>query len=129
MLMEVIIVYFDYCQVINNLMVWLVKLFCNEFFGCDFFIWFGECCDMKCVFGKKQDLEMCVCDCGYWGLDCVNLCFGGVVILCNNNGVCNSIIGECECKVNYNGILDCGKCLIGWIGLDCFFVLVFLNWL
>lgn len=48
--------------------------------------------------------EICVCYYGYWGLECLNICFGGVVNLCNNNGMCNVIMGECECNVNYNGM-------------------------
>lgn len=102
----------------------MVKFFCNEFFGRDFFIWFGKDCDWKCIFGKKIDFEICICYYGYWGLECGNFCFGGVVIFCNNNGMCDSGIGKCECYVNYNGIDDCSVCFFGWIGVDCFFVLV-----
>lgn len=81
-----------------------MKYFCNEFFGREFFIWFGEWCERKCIFGKKLVFEICVCYYGYWGLECLNICFGGVVNLCNNNGMCNVIMGECECNVNYNGM-------------------------
>lgn len=38
--------------------------------------------------------------------------------------MCDSVIGKCECYVNYNGIEDCSVCFFGWIGVDCFFVLV-----
>ena len=126
--MEVIIAYADYCQAINNLTVWPAKPLCNEFLGRDFPIWFGERCDMKCVFGKKLDSETCVCDRGYWGSDCANRCPGGSARPCHNNGVCNSVTGECECKANYNGALDCGKCSFGWTGSDCSLALVSLNW-
>lgn len=129
MSMEVIIAYADYCQAINNLTVWPAKPLCNEFLGRDFPIWFGERCDMKCVFGKKLDSESCVCDHGYWGSECANPCPGGAATPCNNNGVCNSVTGECECTANYNGTLDCGKCSSGWTGSDCSLALVSLNWL
>ena len=129
MSMEVIIEYADYCQAVNNLTVWPAKPLCNEFPGRDFPIWFGKRCDRKCVFGKKLDEETCACYHGYWGSDCANPCPGGAATPCNNNGVCDSVTGRCECNANHNGALDCGKCSLGWTGSDCSLALVSLNWL
>ena len=127
MSMEVIIAYADYCQAINNLTVWPAKPLCNEFPSRDFPIWFGKDCDRKCVFGKKIDSETCICYRGYWGPECASPCPGGAERPCNNNGVCDSVTGNCECHANYNGTVDCGRCSSGWTGSDCSLALVTLS--
>lgn len=124
MSLEVIIAYSDYCQAVNNLTIWPAKPLCNEFPGREFPIWFGTSCDRKCLFGEKVDSNTCVCYRAYWGPECANPCPGGAATPCNNNGVCDSVTGKCECHANYNRTEDCGSCSSGWTGRDCSLALV-----
>lgn len=68
-------------------------------------------------------------------MDCLNFCFGGLREMCNGYGVCSVINGICECELywkgnviilfdesNFNLLLLCSKCIVGWMGVDCFIV-------
>ena len=117
--MEVVIAFSDYCQATQSLAVWPAKPLCNEFPGRNFPVWFGSNCNKLCVFGVKEDPNLCSCFRGYWDTDCSKVCPGGAAAPCNNNGVCDRLTGACRCHGNWNGTQDCGLCSEGWIGKDC----------
>lgn len=48
-------------------------------------------------------LGSCVCDRGYWGDDCTQVCPGGADSPCSDAGVCDQNTGECYCACGYSG--------------------------
>ncbi|CAH3039802.1 unnamed protein product, partial [Pocillopora meandrina] len=104
--------------------------------------WIGSRCNTRCVFGyprpdiNSTDGVSCKCEQNYWGVDCANLCPGGLRETCNGHGVCSVTNGTCECEphwkgnisAEYNAPIDennsvspipCSRCTPGWTGADC----------
>lgn len=78
-----------------------------------------------CVFGKVLNIsEVCECDFGFYGVNCLGICFGGKGCVCNNYGICDVVIGKCFCEFNWWGNENCIVCLIGWMGNDCLIVVI-----
>lgn len=123
----------DYCQSALHLVTWPAQELCNKFTKEQFPYWIGKRCDIACIFGKPEpsqndtiDLE-CRCLEGYWGLQCENLCPGGLFNVCNGHGTCDQRNGTCSCEPRWRGrpgnaeesTLPCSVCTEGWIGADC----------
>lgn len=125
MSMDIIIAFSSTCQSTLNLLSWPAKLLCNEFPSKRFPNWIGRNCTTLCVFGKaaSYDPDVCVCNQGYFGVNCSGICYGGSGNTCNKHGICNNKTGECECELNWRGNKNCTRCTIGWTGKDCSFAI------
>ena len=74
-----------------------------------------------CVNGECQDYVNCVCEPGYWSLDCSRMCPGGANNPCTGNGQCDAGAtgsGQCFCNTGYGGA-DCQDCDTGHWGAAC----------
>lgn len=49
----------------------------------------GEYCEFVCVFGKKNIINGCECDFGYWNIICDGICLGGYFKFCFGYGNCD----------------------------------------
>lgn len=121
--MDVIIAFSTTCQNILKLPFWPAKYLCNSFPGKDFPNWIGINCTTPCQFGKASanNLDICVCNKGYFGTNCSGICYGGPANTCNQHGSCDNITGECACEINWRGNENCTRCSYGWTGSDCSF--------
>ena len=135
--MLAVVAYSDYCQVALNLSSWPARELCSEFPDQQFPYVAGPQCEALCLFGypvpsqNGSDGIRCVCEPGYWGNDCANLCPGGIWNVCNGNGVCDAMNGTCGCDAHWRGnvtasagranssSLPCSRCTEGWQGSDC----------
>lgn len=79
----------------------------------------GEYCEFVCVFGKKNLINGCECDFGYWNIICDEICLGGYFKFCFGYGNCDQFFGICQCLVNRCGLEDCLLCFFGWFGENC----------
>ena len=137
-----VVTFADYCQNTLNLSEWPGKELCHHFVDQRFPYWIGSRCNTRCVFGyprpdiNSTDGVSCKCEQNYWGVDCANLCPGGLRETCNGHGVCSVTNGTCECEphwkgnisAEYNAPIDennsvspipCSRCTPGWTGADC----------
>ena len=119
--LDAVIEYADFCQIALDLQIWPAQPLCNAFGDAPFPVWIGDECNILCSFGVKhpQDRNVCVCDKGYWGESCSNVCAGGSQNPCNGVGVCDVLSGKCLCPINWQSASDCSRCSPGWIGSDC----------
>ena len=101
----------------------------------------GESCT-ACVFGTVTS-NGCECFETHWGVACDSICPVGPLGACNTFGVCDSVVGGCNCFSRYHGsqtsavlywsnfissttmvkVADysCDTCADGWLGNDCYF--------
>ena len=119
--LEPVIEYADFCQVALGLPDWPAQPLCNEFGDAAFPFWIGDSCNILCAFGSRHldDRNVCICDSGYWGVPCNEVCPGGSINPCSGHGICNALSGICTCLPNWKGALDCSLCTPGWLGADC----------
>ena len=78
--------------------------------------WLKELC-AECGMGLADATGGCVCEKGFWGVSCDQVCPGGGVAPCTNHGDCG-IDGKCHCHGHWDGH-QCNLCSPGWIGVDC----------
>jgi hypothetical protein len=74
-----------------------------------------------CVNGACMDYVNCVCEPGYWSLDCSRMCPGGATNPCTGHGQCDAGAtgsGQCFCNEGYGGS-DCQDCDNGHWGPEC----------
>ena len=111
----------DQCQVLLNLSYWPARPLCTIFSGQRFPYWIGDYCEVPCIFGhaKPDNKSQCVCDAGFWGMNCTEECPGGAANPCSRNGACDKRTGICECKANWNKDSNCSTCKEGWSGEFC----------
>lgn len=109
-----------------NLLSLLGKGFCNVILGGCYNDWVGVNCIIKCEVGWFID-GGCKCDNGYWGINCLRECFGGVVNFCYGNGKCDIRSGKCYCYLNWDESENCFKCVFGWIGKLCLVVVLIIE--
>lgn len=48
-----------------------------------------------------NESEVCICDLGFYGINCFGICLGGSGWVCNNYGICDVVIGKCLCEFNW----------------------------
>lgn len=66
-------------------------------------------------FERKGSELVCVCEPGFWGERCQNICQARCS---QETRHCSSMDGQCECTPNWDQ-LDCDRCEDGWYGPDC----------
>ena len=115
-----IISFADDCQISKNLTVWPAKETCGEFESeINLYPFMAELCSPDCPFGERSSsASECVCEDGYWGMNCTNVCPGGAGNPCNGFGTCDRN-GSCNCPVNWQGSIDCSRCSDGWLNDNC----------
>ena len=136
---HILVTFVDHCRYVLRIEDDdLLKPFCGIFLDDYFSSWSGANCSQSCVYGVWRENitwsrngtsgieNRCICEDGYWGENCTELCPGGVLHTCNNNGVCNLQNGSCTCRgnristyVNQTDKLPCSECLPGWKGAEC----------
>ena len=128
----------DRCESFLGLQDNLLKPFCRIKLSDYFPTWSASSCSQSCVYGVWRENvrwhrngtsgteDKCVCEHGYWGDNCTNICPGGVLNTCNSRGVCDSSNGSCSCYgnrissyPNRTDMLPCSECLSGWKGAEC----------
>ena len=118
----------SHCKTVLGINDDLVKPLCHSKVTDFYPRWIGVNCSQSCNFGYEVPTKFseCTCEHGYWGINCSNLCPGGVLNTCNKRGVCSSVNGTCTCNGNWKSsymndteTLPCSECLEGWIGLNC----------
>ena len=116
-----VVTFADICQDMLNLTFWPAKTLCNQFIGVHFPRWIGQKCDDMCLFGGAKSINSsnCICDAGYWGLNCSAVCPGGALNPCSNHGKCEQATGKCICFVNWSGNDNCSACGKNWLGPSC----------
>jgi hypothetical protein len=78
----------------------------------------GTNCTKKCSFGKVKN-DLCLCEEGFYGVDCDKECPGGHSAPCNGHGSCDSLSGACSCEFKWSGDNVCSKCQKDWSGANC----------
>ena len=118
-----VITFADHCEAVLSLYFWPAQKLCNMIPGAIFPNWIGDNCDVRCVFGKakKNDRNVCECNHGYWGANCLSICPGGILSTCANHGICTRETGKCVCNINWQGTENCTSCSTGWYGSRCQF--------
>ena len=115
-----VLAYISYCQSITNVNKWPRLKICDVIPSTYYPAITATHCVIPCVFGKTDLVNVrCVCDHGYWGADCSNLCPGGKANTCSGKGDCNVTTGACDCQENWKGNLNCSACTPGWTGNEC----------
>ena len=116
-----VVTFSDQCQSFLNLTSWPGRKLCSEFQGLPFPYWIGERCDISCIFGNADanNTRYCKCENGYWGQNCSEECPGGADNPCHGHGICDSMIGTCECQENWKGDRNCSACTANWSGGQC----------
>jgi hypothetical protein len=71
---------------------WPEQDLCNTFPSRHFPVWMGRNCNERCVFGRIVSGE-CVCEVGYWGKACDEICEGGTPV-CSGHGECDQTNGQ-----------------------------------
>ena len=77
----------------------------------------GDSCEPVCSFGTRDSSSTCVCEDGYWGTTCDNICPGGATEPCSGFGTCDQDTGQCNCPINRLNSPDCSEC--SWYGSGC----------
>lgn len=73
-----------------GLLIWLVFSLCEDLKVKSYInIVMGEYCEFVCVFGKKNIINGCECDFGYWNIICDEICLGGYFKFCFGYGNCD----------------------------------------
>ena len=136
---HVLVTFVDHCRYVLGIEDDdLLKPFCGIDVNDYFSNWSGDNCSQSCMYGVWRENvtwsrngtsgteDRCICENGYWGDNCTELCPGGVLHTCNNNGACNLQNGSCTCHgnrisvyVNETDKLPCSECLPGWKGAEC----------
>ena len=95
---------------------------CQEYDG-QFDLWgtMGEDCTPECKYGSRESSSTCVCDNGYWGATCNDICPGGATEPCSGFGTCDQTTGKCNCPINRLTADDCSVCSSNWYGSGCEF--------
>lgn len=96
---------------------WPAQSLCNEF-SSPFPGYIGDDCSIPCDHGSSDGGSSCICDTGYWGSSCSNICPGGASNPCNSHGKCDTATGQCECQTNW-AAPNCTTCKEGWYGVGC----------
>ena len=119
--MDVVVAVADYCMAALEVDSWPARPLCNQFPEQRFPNWIGLECTTPCIFGRasKQNIDVCVCDSGYYGMNCSGICPGGAQNTCNKHGLCNLKTGKCHCEINWRGDEACTTCSNGWEENDC----------
>ena len=119
--LDIVIAVSDYCQTLFDLDFWPAQPLCNDFSGRRFPNWIGNNCTIPCIFGgsSETDKNTCICDKGFFGNNCSQVCPGGAENICNKHGICEVSSGKCRCEINWRGDQNCTLCSEGWIGDDC----------
>jgi hypothetical protein len=113
----------DLCQSLLNLPNWPLAPFCHDF---DPSIKFpkviGDNCDVPCEEGAASltDPNLCVCNNGFFGARCNQICPGGLLNPCFGHGTCLKDRG-CLCDSNWAGSTSCDRCGTNFAGLECEF--------
>jgi len=116
----------------------ILKPFCAMARKDYFSEWSGVDCKQSCIYGVWSENvpwhrngssgteDRCVCEHGYWGQNCSQICPGGILSTCNNRGTCSYEDGSCTCNgnrisvyVNDTNKLPCTECRNGWKGAEC----------
>lgn len=117
--MAAVLTFTSQCQVLTDSHTWPGQDLCTAFQSRHFPEWFGAQCNQRCVFGRfLNDSSVCVCDEGYWGKACDELCEGGTPV-CSGHGQCDQQNGRCKCNTQWTGNSNCSRCTDGFTGLDC----------
>jgi len=115
----------DMCDsVLAEITSWPARRECNAFdtTAVVFPDWFGASCDSPCVFGQPQLVQgqyLCICETGYWGSSCSQICPGGSQNPCSNHGTCAPSTGLCLCDSAWQGDSQCSSCTENWTGANC----------
>ena len=117
--LQSIVSFADYCKAMTNLTIWPAKHFCSIFNLVDLPEKMRFHCNEDCVYGTETPEKKCLCAKGFWGANCSDICPGGALRPCSDNGVCASTTGKCYCSINWDGDAKCGACTKGWIGKQC----------
>lgn len=91
---------------------------CNIFGSRHYPVAAGENCKQKCIHGKF-DNGNCVCESGYFGVQCDAECPGGHHSPCSGHGVCDTATGKCNCTYEWSGDDACNSCHKDWSGTNC----------
>ena len=106
------------CQLLLSLSTYPGKDLCQEYDGIvNLWSTIGDNCDPECNFGTRESSSECICDEGYWGTTCNDICPGGATEPCSGYGTCDQTTGECNCPINRLSSDDCSAC--SWYGTDC----------
>lgn len=119
-LVDSVLNYAEYCQIILKLDNWPAQSLCTEMANdAAFFALFTDYCDPACYFGSKDGGTECICNTGYWNTSCDQVCPGGISNPCSGYGSCDMKTGSCDCPANRQGSDDCSNCTDGWMGSSC----------
>lgn len=119
-LVDSVLNYAEYCQIILKLDNWPAQSLCTEMANdAAFFALFTDYCDPACYFGSKDGGTECICNTGYWNTSCDQVCPGGISNPCSGYGSCDMKTGLCDCPANRQGSDDCSNCTDGWMGSSC----------
>lgn len=110
-----VVSYIEYCEIIVNPPTSPRGAICLD--GTN--PYFNLLCSHLCKFGKLNTEMVCECDKGYWDTDCSQVCTGGTLSPCSDNGLCIKETGQCYCYPSYSNETDCKTCLAPWTGTDC----------
>ena len=112
------------CKLILGLITNPASTLCQDYDG-QFNFWetMGEVCEPECKFGTRQSSSSCVCEDGYWGVTCNNICPGGFTEPCSGFGTCDQATGVCNCPVSRLTSDDCSVCSLSWYGTNCEFAI------
>ena len=127
-----------HCQQVLRIQHDLFQPFCNVKLQDHVSDWSGRNCSHSCIYGVwRKNIkwfrnntngteDKCICEHGYWGRNCTQLCPGGILNTCNNKGDCDIENGTCSCRgnmistyENQTDKLPCSECLPGWKGAEC----------
>ena len=129
-------------QVVNNQSETPLASMCNDLSTLTTYIGYSGTSCTACVFGTMM-ANVCKCFETHWGATCDSICPVGPHGACNTFGVCDSVVGGCNCFSHYYGsqtsavlywsnfissttmvkVADysCDTCADGWLGNDCYF--------
>ena len=113
----------DDCKSTLALEFWPAENTCSEFENAfNLFPYMNEVCLPRCKFGGRiGSTSKCVCDNGYWGVSCEQICPGGASVPCSGFGTCNQTTGKCNCPLNRQMADNCSICSNEWQGENCTF--------
>ena len=75
-----------------------------------------DCADDPCEHGLCLDglsAFACLCETGYFGVTCADVCPGGALSPCTGHGICDPTEGACTCEQGYQGEA-CDTCAEGF---------------
>ena len=106
------------CQLLLSLSTFPGIDLCHEYDGImNLWSTIGDSCEPECNFGTRKSSSECICEEGYWGSTCNDICPGGATEPCSGYGTCDQTTGECNCPINRRRSDDCSVC--SWYGTDC----------